>query len=46
MPNGTDGVSTGGAAIVMNPRSGGGKVSRFQLVERTQAVGASQADKP
>ena len=29
-----------GAVVVMNPRSGGGKVARFRLVERAQAAGA------
>jgi diacylglycerol kinase family enzyme len=28
------------AVVVMNPRSGGGKVDRFRLVERAQAAGA------
>jgi diacylglycerol kinase family enzyme len=30
----------GGAVVVMNPRSGGGKVDRFGLVERARAAGA------
>ncbi len=40
MANGADRSSAGGAVVVMNPRSGGGKVARFQLVERVQAAGA------
>ena len=40
MVNGADQLSPGGAVVVMNPRSGGGKVARFQLVERAQAAGA------
>jgi diacylglycerol kinase family enzyme len=32
--------SSRGAVVVMNSRSGGGKVARFQLVERAQAAGA------
>jgi diacylglycerol kinase family enzyme len=31
---------TNGAVVVMNPRSGGGKVTRFRLAERAQAAGA------
>jgi len=31
---------TNGAVVVMNPRSGGGKVARFRLVEQVQATGA------
>jgi diacylglycerol kinase family enzyme len=40
MTNGADRSSAGGAVVVMNPRSGGGKVARFRLVERAQAAGA------
>ncbi|ADJ47120.1 diacylglycerol kinase, catalytic region [Amycolatopsis mediterranei S699] len=29
-----------GPVVVMNPRSGGGKVARFRLIERAQAMGA------
>jgi diacylglycerol kinase family enzyme len=36
MANGTDRV-----VVVMNPHSGGGKVTRYRLVERAQAAGAS-----
>jgi diacylglycerol kinase family enzyme len=31
---------TNGAVVVMNPRSGGGKVAGFRLVERARAAGA------
>ena len=40
MVNGADRSPSGGAVVVMNPRSGGGKVARFRLVERAQAAGA------
>lgn len=40
MADGADQLSAGGAVVVMNPRSGGGKVARFRLVERAQAAGA------
>jgi diacylglycerol kinase family enzyme len=40
MANNPDQSTAGGAVVVMNPRSGGGKVARFRLVERTQAAGA------
>lgn len=40
MANDADRSSAGGAVVVMNPRSGGGKVARFRLVERARAAGA------
>jgi diacylglycerol kinase family enzyme len=40
MTDGADRSSPGGAVVVMNPRSGGGKVARFRLVEQAQAAGA------
>jgi diacylglycerol kinase family enzyme len=40
MANNPDRSSDRGAVVVMNPRSGGGKVTRFQLVERARAAGA------
>jgi diacylglycerol kinase family enzyme len=40
MANGTDQSAAAGAVVVMNPRSGGGKVARFRLAERARAVGA------
>ncbi|HEV8175703.1 MAG TPA: diacylglycerol kinase family protein [Actinoplanes sp.] len=40
MTNGVDQSSAGRAVVVMNPRSGGGKVARFRLVERARAAGA------
>ena len=40
MTNGADRSSRGGAVLVMNPRSGGGKVARFRLVEQARAAGA------
>lgn len=39
MRNGADHVSAD-AVVLMNPRSGGGKVARFALVERAHALGA------
>jgi diacylglycerol kinase family enzyme len=39
VPNGDQGPA-GGAVVVMNPRSGGGKVDRFGLVERVRVAGA------
>lgn len=39
MTNATD-QSAADAVLVMNPRSGGGKVARFALAERAQAMGA------
>src|SRR5215211_1147293 len=44
MANGADRLSADGAVVViMNPRSGGGKVARFRLVERAQTAGAQVA---
>jgi diacylglycerol kinase family enzyme len=40
MVNSADRSPSGGAVVVVNPRSGGGKVARFQLMERAQAAGA------
>lgn len=40
MANNADRSTAGGAVVVMNPRSGGGKVARFRLVERARAAGA------
>lgn len=40
MPNGADQRSAGSAVVVMNPRSGGGKVARFGLVDRARSAGA------
>ncbi|MEV4538948.1 diacylglycerol kinase family protein [Asanoa sp. NPDC049518] len=40
MANAADQLPAGSAVLVMNPRSGGGKVARFRLVERAQAAGA------
>src|SRR5690348_15393650 len=40
MANGADHSSAAGAVVVMNPRSGGGKVAHFGLVARAQAAGA------
>ena len=40
MANGADRSTAGRAVVVMNPRSGGGKVARFRLVERAQAADA------
>ena len=39
MTSGADRSSAGGAVVVMNPRSGGGKVARFRLVARARAAG-------
>jgi diacylglycerol kinase family enzyme len=38
--NNADRSSDGPLVVVMNPRSGGGKVGRFRLVERARAAGA------
>ena len=44
MENGPDRLPTDGAVVViMNPRSGDGKVARFQLIERAQRAGAQVA---
>jgi diacylglycerol kinase family enzyme len=40
MAKNRDRSSDRSAVVVMNPRSGGGKVARFRLVERAQAAGA------
>lgn len=40
MPARPDAPATTRAVVVMNPRSGGGKVARFQLVERAESLGA------
>ena len=40
MANGAGHETAGGAVVVMNPGSGGGKVARFRLAERAQAAGA------
>jgi diacylglycerol kinase family enzyme len=40
MPNAGDRRPPEGVVLVMNPRSGGGKVARFRLVERAEAAGA------
>lgn len=40
MSNIGDRLLPDGAVLVMNPRSGGGKVARFRLVERAKAAGA------
>jgi diacylglycerol kinase family enzyme len=40
MADNVDWQAHGAAVVVMNPRSGGGKVDRFQLVERARAAGA------
>jgi diacylglycerol kinase family enzyme len=40
MANNPDRSSECAAVVVMNPRSGGGKVARFRLLERAQAAGA------
>ncbi|MEV4623240.1 diacylglycerol kinase family protein [Asanoa sp. NPDC049573] len=40
MANAADHLPAGGAVVVMNPRSGGGKVARFRLVEQARAAGA------
>ena len=34
------GTTPGPAVVVMNPRSGGGKVTRFHLIERAERLGA------
>ncbi len=44
MANGADRLSADGAVVVIvNPRSGGGKVARFRLVEQAQTAGAQVA---
>jgi hypothetical protein len=40
MPNANDRLPSDRVVLVMNPRSGGGKVARFRLVERAKAAGA------
>jgi diacylglycerol kinase family enzyme len=40
MPDTNDRLPADGAVLVMNPRSGGGKVARFRLVQRATAAGA------
>jgi diacylglycerol kinase family enzyme len=40
MANGGDQLSAELTVVVMNPRSGGGKMARFRLVERAKAAGA------
>ncbi|HEX2357945.1 MAG TPA: diacylglycerol kinase family protein [Micromonosporaceae bacterium] len=40
MPGVNDRLPRDGVVLVMNPRSGGGKVARFRLVERATAAGA------
>ena len=40
MPNAHDRLPSERVVLVMNPRSGGGKVARFRLVERAKAAGA------
>ena len=40
MPDINSRLPADGVVLVMNPRSGGGKVARFRLVERAEAAGA------
>jgi diacylglycerol kinase family enzyme len=40
MPNIDNHLQSDGVAVVMNPRSGGGTVARFRLMERAEAAGA------
>jgi diacylglycerol kinase family enzyme len=40
MPDVNDRLPRDGVVLVMNPRSGGGKLARFRLVERANASGA------